>query len=66
MGKSMKEKLVINEKDNIGVCLKRCGDIEAGHKFALKDIKKDDFIITRPYYFRGMLFFHYPIDSVVF
>ncbi|MBR0190361.1 MAG: UxaA family hydrolase, partial [Clostridia bacterium] len=41
----MKDEVIINEKDNVGVSLTRQGDIPAGHKFALKDIKKGEYII---------------------
>ena len=41
----MKSSIIINEKDNVGVCLKDRGEIPAGHKFALKDIKKGEFVI---------------------
>ncbi len=42
----MKEnKVVINKKDNVGVCLTAFENIPAGHKFALCDIKKGDTII---------------------
>ena len=41
----MKEKIIINEKDNVGVCLRDYQKIPAGHKFALKDIKKGEFVI---------------------
>ena len=41
----MIEDIIINEKDNVGVSLKGNGEIPAGHKFALKDIKKGEFII---------------------
>ena len=37
--------VVINEKDNVGVCLEKCAEIPAGHKYALQDIKKGDFIV---------------------
>lgn len=36
----MKEFVVINEKDNVGVRLAATDKIPAEHKFALKDIKK--------------------------
>ena len=42
----MKDIVVINEKDNIGVSLKGTVDIPAGHKFALCDISKGQYIIT--------------------
>ena len=38
-------KIIINKKDNVGVCLTAHGDIPAGHKYALCDIKANDFII---------------------
>ena len=41
----MKDKVIINKADNIGVCLKACGDVPAGHKYALKDIKQGDTVI---------------------
>ena len=41
----MKDKVIINEKDNVGVTLTADGNIPAGHKFALKDIKKGEYVI---------------------
>lgn len=41
----MKDKVIINEKDNVGVSLTGFGEIPAGHKFALKDIKKGEYVI---------------------
>ena len=41
----MKEFVVINEKDNVGVRLAATDNIPAGHKFALKDIKKGEYIV---------------------
>ena len=41
----MKNQVVINEKDNVGVSLAGTKDIPAGHKFALKDIKKDEYVV---------------------
>ncbi len=41
----MSEKIVINEKDNVGVCLAGDDKIPAGHKVALRDIKKGETII---------------------
>lgn len=41
----MKDKVIINSKDNIGVCLTACGEIPAGHKYALKDIQKGETVI---------------------
>ena len=37
--------VVINNKDNVGVCLETCGNIPAGHKYALTDIETGEFII---------------------
>lgn len=41
----MNDSVIINEKDNVGVSLSGTETIPAGHKFALKDIKKGEFII---------------------
>lgn len=41
----MKDSVIINEKDNVGVNLTGTDKIPAGHKFALRDIKKDEYII---------------------
>ncbi len=41
----MKDKIIINQKDNVGVNLVGDNKIPAGHKYALKDIKQGDFII---------------------
>ena len=41
----MNEKVIINKIDNVGVCLVACGDIPAGHKYALKDIKQGETVI---------------------
>ena len=41
----MNKTVIINEKDNVGVTLTGEGNIPAGHKFALKDIKKGDYVI---------------------
>ncbi len=41
----MNDKLIINEKDNVGVHLTGDDKIPAGHKFALADIKAGDFVI---------------------
>lgn len=41
----MKDYVIIDEKDNVGVYLREKNGIPAGHKFALKDIKKGDFVI---------------------
>ena len=40
-----KNKVIINKKDNVGVCLTETKTIPAGHKFALCDIKKGDAIV---------------------
>ena len=39
------KKIIINERDNVGVCLENINDIPIGHKYALSDVKKGDFII---------------------
>ena len=41
----MNDSVIINEKDNVGISLSGTETIPAGHKFALKDIKKGEFII---------------------
>ena len=41
----MNNKIIINKKDNVGVLLVGEKDIPAGHKYALCDIKKGDFVI---------------------
>ena len=41
----MENKVIINPADNVGVCLNACGDIPAGHKYALKDIEKGQTVI---------------------
>lgn len=41
----MENKVIINDADNVGVCLTESGNIPAGHKFALKDIKKGETVI---------------------
>lgn len=41
----MKDTIIINKNDSVGVCLKPCGEIPAGHKYALKDIKKGEHVI---------------------
>ena len=38
-------KVIINEKDNVGVCLDGNGQIPAGHKYALRNIAKDAYVI---------------------
>lgn len=37
--------VIINEKDNVGVCLDGNEQIPAGHKYALYDIKKGEYVI---------------------
>lgn len=39
------EMLIIDPKDNVGVCLSGDGEIPAGHKRALCDIKKGEYVI---------------------
>ncbi|MBE5740281.1 MAG: altronate dehydratase [Clostridiales bacterium] len=41
----MSNTVIINEKDNVGISLDGMGEIPAGHKFALKDIAKNEYII---------------------
>lgn len=41
----MKDFIIINEKDNVGITLTGVNDIPAGHKVALKDINKGEFVI---------------------
>ena len=41
----MNDKIIINSKDTVGVCLKSNGEIPAGHKFALRDIKAGEHVI---------------------
>ncbi len=41
----MENKVIINERDNVGVCLVATDVIPAGHKYALKNIKKGEPII---------------------
>ena len=41
----MSRKVVINEKDNVGVSLDGHDDIPAGHKYALCDIKQGEYVI---------------------
>ena len=41
----MENKVIINKYDNIGVCLTACGEIPAGHKYALKDISKGETVV---------------------
>ena len=37
--------VIINEKDNVGVCLDGSETIPAGHKYALKDVVKGEYVI---------------------
>ena len=37
--------VIINKKDNVGICLEQTENIPVGHKYALKDIKKGEFVI---------------------
>ena len=41
----MKETVIINNKDNVGITLVGAGEIPAGHKFALADIPKGEYVI---------------------
>ena len=41
----MKKCIIINDKDNVGVCLVETDGIPAGHKVALCDIYEDEFVI---------------------
>ena len=41
----MNRKVIINEKDNVGVSLDGHGDIPAGHKYALCDIKQGEYVL---------------------
>ncbi len=41
----MENKVIINKADNVGVCLVASGEIPAGHKYALCDIKKGETVI---------------------
>ncbi len=41
----MKDQVIINEKDNVGISLAGAGEIPAGHKFALRDIPKGEYVI---------------------
>ncbi len=40
----MKDEVIINERDNVGITLVGKGDIPSGHKFALKDIKEGEYV----------------------
>ncbi len=37
--------VIINQKDNVGVTLNGKGEIPAGHKFALRDIPKGEYVV---------------------
>ena len=39
------KRVVIDEKDNVGVELEEGGEIPAGHKFALRDIRRGEYVI---------------------
>ena len=41
----MKDCVIINEKDNVGISLAGTETIPAGHKFALREIKKGDYVV---------------------
>ena len=41
----MKDCVNINEKDNVGISLAGTDTIPAGHKFALRDIQKGEYVI---------------------
>ncbi|MBO4262586.1 MAG: altronate dehydratase, partial [Clostridia bacterium] len=41
----MKKTVIIDKKDNVGVSLSGDGNIPAGHKFALEDIKEGHFVV---------------------
>ena len=41
----MKNDVIINSKDNVGITLQGKGEIPKGHKYALTDIKKGEYII---------------------
>ena len=41
----MKDFIVINKKDNVGVRLTATDKISAGHKFALRDISAGEYVI---------------------
>lgn len=41
----MENKVIINKADNVGVCLTASGEIPAGHKYALKNIKKGEAVV---------------------
>ncbi len=41
----MSERVIINAKDNVGITLAGEGDVPAGHKIALRDIPKGEYVI---------------------
>lgn len=41
----MENCVIINDKDNVGINLAGNDKIPAGHKFALRDIKKGEYVI---------------------
>ena len=41
----MKDEIIIDKKDNVGVSLTDKGGIPAGHKFALKDRRQGDYVV---------------------
>ncbi len=41
----MSERVIINQKDNVGITLGGEGEIPAGHKIALRDIPKGEYVI---------------------
>ncbi len=41
----MKDCVIINDKDNVGISLAGTDTIPAGHKFALRDIQKGEYVI---------------------
>ena len=41
----MRSEVIINQKDNVGVTLEPKGEIPAGHKFAIRDIRSGEYII---------------------
>ncbi len=41
----MKDFIIINEKDNVGITLSGTDCVPAGHKIALKDVNKGEFVI---------------------
>lgn len=41
----MKNEVIINSKDNVGITLTGKGEIPAGHKYAIKEIKQGEYVI---------------------